>query len=193
MLSSTRTCRAGGVGAVGGTGSTAGGTTAADLSHRYLWGPAVDQVLADEQVTSLVTRTTVLPLTDNLGTVRDLARVYNAGTNATTVVNHRVFSAYGQILSQTNPATGAAATIGCLLGSDGCPVMNTPDGSQLVLHNARIIDVVMGQWMSQDPDNLTAGDTNLRRDCDNDPVNLTDPTGLRGPPTPNWTRLRPIR
>ena len=24
-----------------------------DLSHRYLWGPAVDQLLADEQVHSL--------------------------------------------------------------------------------------------------------------------------------------------
>ena len=55
----------GGIGAVGGTGSTAG-TTAADCSHRYLWDQAVDQVLADEQVTSLsATGTVVLPLTDN--------------------------------------------------------------------------------------------------------------------------------
>jgi hypothetical protein len=31
-----------------GTGTS--DLTAANLSHRYLWGPAVDQLLADEQL-----------------------------------------------------------------------------------------------------------------------------------------------
>jgi hypothetical protein len=35
-----------------GTSGTPGTLAAADLSHRYLWGPAVDQLLADEQVTT---------------------------------------------------------------------------------------------------------------------------------------------
>ena len=30
-----------------------GDLTAADLAHRYLWGPAVDQLLADEQLSPL--------------------------------------------------------------------------------------------------------------------------------------------
>lgn len=30
--------------------ATTGDLEASDLSHRYLWGPAVDQLLADEQV-----------------------------------------------------------------------------------------------------------------------------------------------
>ena len=47
------------------TGS--GDLTAADLSHRYLWGPAVDQIVADEQVEDLLTPGEVLwPLTDHL-------------------------------------------------------------------------------------------------------------------------------
>ena len=54
----------------------------ANLSHRYLWGPAVDQLLSDEQLTPLSSGqgynvstpgTVVWPLTDNVGTVRDLA------------------------------------------------------------------------------------------------------------------------
>jgi hypothetical protein len=80
------------------------GSESADLSHRYLWGPAVDQVLADEQVTSLNNPGSVLwPLTDNLGTVRDLA-TYDSQTDTTTVANHRVYDAYGKVTSQSNPA-----------------------------------------------------------------------------------------
>ena len=60
-----------------GTGDLA----AADLSHRYLWGPAVDQLLADEHVDSLQTAGDVVwPLTDNLNTVRDLA-TYDSNTD----------------------------------------------------------------------------------------------------------------
>lgn len=42
-----------------------GSLGADDLSHRYLWGPAVDQLLADEAAE------TQWALTDHLGTVRD--------------------------------------------------------------------------------------------------------------------------
>src|SRR5262249_39788831 len=38
------------------------------ISHRYLHGPAVDQILADENALGQV----LWPLTDNQGTVRDL-------------------------------------------------------------------------------------------------------------------------
>ncbi len=42
--------------------------SASDLSHRYLWGPAIHQLLADEHVESLGTAGDVVwPLTDNLG------------------------------------------------------------------------------------------------------------------------------
>ncbi|MCR4415477.1 MAG: hypothetical protein NUV77_23960, partial [Thermoguttaceae bacterium] len=45
-----------------------------NVMHRYLWGPAVDQILADEQLQADGTSDMLWPLTDHLGTVRDLAR-----------------------------------------------------------------------------------------------------------------------
>ena len=90
---------------------------AGDLSQRYLWGPAVDQLLADEQVVNGLNQqgNLVWTLTDNQNTVTDLA-TYDAGT--TTVFNHRVFSAYGQLLKQTD--TAAAAD--CLFAYTGRPM-----------------------------------------------------------------------
>ena len=106
-----------GEGSSGGTGSAT--MTAADLSHRYLWGPAVDQLLSDEQVSSVSEPgTLVLPLTDNVGTVRDLA-ICDLTSAATAVVNHLTYNSFGQLLSQTNPTTGNAATVDCLFGFTG--------------------------------------------------------------------------
>ena len=93
-----------------GTGT--GDLTAADLSHRYLWGPAVDQLLADEQVTNGLSQqgSVVWTLGDNQNTVRDLA-TYNSGTNTTTVVNHRVFSAYGRASQPDEPDAPPIASL----------------------------------------------------------------------------------
>jgi hypothetical protein len=49
------------------------GNNASDLTHRYLHGPVIDQILADESVSSLTQAGTMRwPLADNLGTVRDI-------------------------------------------------------------------------------------------------------------------------
>src|SRR5690606_21184922 len=59
------------------------GSAASDLTHRYLHGPVVDQILADEVVTSLGSAGTVRwPLVDNLGTVRDIVN------SSASVLNH---------------------------------------------------------------------------------------------------------
>ena len=97
-----------------GTSST-GPLGVANLSHRYLWGPAVDQILAGEQVTDPTQPGNVLlPLTNNVGTVCDLAQ-YNAQTGTTTVVDHRVYDSFGNLVSQTN------AAVDFLFGCDGRP------------------------------------------------------------------------
>jgi hypothetical protein len=44
-------------------------------------------------------------LTDHENTIRDLAS-YNAGTDSTTVTNHRIFDSYGNLESETNAACG---------------------------------------------------------------------------------------
>jgi len=70
---------------------------AGNVSNRYLHGPAVDQILADEQASGDV----LWPLADNLGTVRDLAE-YDAGV--TVVVNHLKYDAFGNVTVESNAA-----------------------------------------------------------------------------------------
>ncbi|MCA9206307.1 MAG: RHS repeat protein, partial [Planctomycetales bacterium] len=65
-----------------------------NLQHRYLHGPAIDQILADEDAMGNV----LWPLTDQVGSVRDL--VDSTGTD----VNHLVYDSFGQLTSETNAA-----------------------------------------------------------------------------------------
>ena len=75
---------------------TAGKETA-DIANRYLWGAAVDQVLADEQVEWNATaedydiEQILWPLADHQGTTRDLAELLDDGT--TKVVQQKTYDA----------------------------------------------------------------------------------------------------
>ncbi|MCE5268657.1 MAG: hypothetical protein LLG00_12305 [Planctomycetaceae bacterium] len=53
--------------------------------------------------------TVVLPLADDLGTVRDLSQC-DSQTGVTSVMNHRVYDNFGKLESQTN------AAVDCLFG-----------------------------------------------------------------------------
>jgi RHS repeat-associated protein len=155
-----------------GTGS--GNLTAENLSHRYLWGPAVDQLMADEQVaTPSQAGNVVWALTDNLGTVRDLA-VYNSATNTTAIVNHRTFDAFGNMLSQTNPATGNAAAVDCLFGFTGLAFDNA---TGMNVTPTRPYNPNDGRWVQPDREAFAAGDSNLYRYCGNNTTEYIDPTG----------------
>lgn len=138
-----------------------------NVEHRYLWGPAVDQLLADEEVIAGqgVTR---WALTDHLGTVRDLAE-YDSVTGESEVVDHRVFDAFGRETYDSN------AAIDALFGFTGRP-FDEATGLQNNLN--RWYDNVLHQWLSEDPKGFAAGDANLRRYANNDPVNRIDPMGL---------------
>jgi RHS repeat-associated protein len=126
------------------------------LKTRYL--SALDQVFADEDALNDLRWT----LTDNLGTVRD--EVDNDGD----VVNHRQYSAFGQITDETNP-TGTIYAF-----AQG--ILDVETGDQYHWHRYYGADI--SQWRSEDPIQFAAGDTNIRRYVGNDPVNRTDPTGL---------------
>ncbi len=82
-----------------GTGSA----TATDLRNRYLWGTAVDELLAEETVDNGGAEDVLWALTDHQNTVRDLAQ-YNPGTDTTTVVNHLKYDAFGNVTAESNPA-----------------------------------------------------------------------------------------
>ncbi len=143
------------------------------LSHRYLWNPAaVDQLMADEHVTTPDSPGTILwPLADHLGTIRDLA-AYDPATATTTVVNHRVFDSYGTLQSQT-ATTSAHDTLFAFTGRP----LDQSTGLQNNLH--RWYDAAVGRWMSEDPIGFEGRDGNLYGYVGNGPMNAVDPTGLR--------------
>ena len=147
--------------------SSTGNAAASDLSHRYLWGPAVDQILADEQVSSLETGGDLLwPLVDHLNTARDLA-TYDSQNDETTIANHRVFDAYGRLTDETN------AAVDCLFAFTG-RAFDEDTGLQNNLN--RWYDSRVGRWLSQDPIGYR-GRVNLYDYVRNDPTNRTDPSG----------------
>jgi RHS repeat-associated protein len=115
--------------------------------------------------------TTVWTLTDNENTVRDLA-TYSNGT--TTVQNHREFSAYGELLSQTNPQTGQAAAVDCVFAYTGRAL---DEATGLQNNDERWYEAITGRWLSQDPIRFRGRDVNLYRYCGDSPTNFTDPTG----------------
>ena len=154
--------------------------TSADLTHRYLWQPdAVDQLMADEEIThdstgNVATDDVVWALADQLVTVRDLA-VHDAETGETAVVNHRVYDAYGNLLSAVDPATGQAAAVDCLFGFTG----RAFDANTQIQNNLnRWYDANTGRWLSKDPIGFEGRDANPYRYVGNDPINATDPSGL---------------
>ena len=65
-----------------------------NLTHRYLHGPNVDQILADENVGG----TLYWVLTDDLGTERDIVN------SSATVLNHLKFDSFGKVTAESNSA-----------------------------------------------------------------------------------------
>ncbi|WP_146577689.1 phospholipase effector Tle1 domain-containing protein [Neorhodopirellula pilleata] len=139
------------------------------LTHTFLNGPQVDQVLAEEQFVPGTTTSKVnWLLSDNQGTPRDIARLNSAGT-AAEIVNHRVFEAFGELASETDPA------IDTIYGQAG---REWDESTDLYFHRARYLDPATGAFISQDPIGFAAGDANLYRMVGNSPTNATDPSGL---------------
>ena len=153
------------------------GTAASNLDNRYLFGPDADQVLADEDVSSLSSAGNVLwALSDHLGTVRDIAD-QNESTNTTTVTNHRTYDSFGKLTAETN------AAVDLIFGFTGKAL---DEDTGLQNNFMRWLDMSIGQWLSHDPSGFTAGDANLLRYVGNSPTMAIDPTGLEPPtkPTP---------
>jgi RHS repeat-associated protein len=130
------------------------------VANRYLWGPAVDQILADEQITDPTAPGNILwPLTDHLNTVRDLA-AYDADTDTTTIVNRLIYDAYGRLVSQSDPDQ---TTLFAFTARPFDPATNLQNNLN------RWYDPVVGRWLSEDPIGFEAADANLYRYVENMP------------------------
>jgi RHS repeat-associated protein len=124
-------------------------------------------VFADEQVANpQAAGNVVWPLADNLGTVRDLAVSQNG---ITSVVNHRVFDSFGNLVSQTN------AAVDYLFGFTG---FLTDKATGLDMSQTRPYDPRTGQWTQKDRIDFLGRDANLSRYVGNSPTDRTDPTGM---------------
>jgi RHS repeat-associated protein len=146
------------------------GSAASNLDHRYLLGPAVDMILADEDVNSLTQAgNTSWALWDHLGTPRHLAD-QNESTYTTTVTNHRAYDSFGNLTSETNSA------VDLLFGFTG-KAFDDDTGQQNNLN--RWYNAGLGQWSSQDPIGFGGLDFNLRRYVANAPIDSIDPLGLQ--------------
>lgn len=160
------------------------GAAASTLSHRYLWSNQVDELFADEQVTSLSTGgNTLWGLADHLGSLRDIADM-NESTGVTTVTNHRTFSVTGKLISESN------AAVDMLFAFTG-KQLDEATGLQQNLN--RWYDPGLGQWISEDPIGFEAGDENIRRYVKNGVIGRRDPDGLQEQDPPNVTPIRPVR
>ena len=128
------------------------------LTQRYLYGTAVDLVLAEQTGTN-----TTWALSDHQGTVRDL--IDSSGTN----LNRIRYDSFGNITNQTNSA------LSFRFGYTG---RDFDSETGLSYYRARYYDAAVGRFLSEDPIGFAAGDTNLSRYVGNSPINFTDSSGL---------------
>lgn len=135
------------------------GPQAPTLSMHYLYGPAIDQIMAQEGPA----HGTVWALADHLGSVRTL--VDGAGG----VLDRLTYDSFGTVQSsgQAGPITSHL-----FAGRE----FDAETG--LYYNRARYFDAAGARFLSQDPIRFGGGDVNLYRYVHNNPFSMTDPTGL---------------
>ena len=127
-------------------------------THRYLHGPQIDQVLAEETTDGQVR----WALSDNQGTVRDVVDAQGQ------VLNHISYDSFGNVTGQSNPEAYFR------FGYTG---REFDQETGQYYYRARYFDARVGQFISEDPVRFNAGDVNLYRYVFNSPTNFTDPSG----------------
>jgi RHS repeat-associated protein len=132
------------------------------LTVRYLYGPAVDMILARRDTSGTV----AWYLADHLGSVRDIA------ATSGTVLDHISYSTFGKVMSETNASNGDRwKYTGREYDSD----------SGSYFFRARFHDPSSGRFTAEDPLGFAAKDMNRHRYVRNAPTNGTDPLGLFSP------------
>ena len=139
--------------------SQQGGSAILQLVRRNLFGPDIDQVLAQEIVPHFQTRWMVA---DHLGTVRE---VLDGEGNVT---NGILFDSYGNILNEQSLLSEMRFAF---TGRE----VDVETG--LFYYRARYYESQGGLFISSDPIGFMAEDTNLYRYVFNQPNRFGDPTG----------------
>ena len=128
------------------------------LKTRYLYGPAVDALLARTDASG----TTAWYLTDRLGSVRDLA------STSGTALDHLAYDAYGNIVSESQPSNGDRFKW----------TAREWDGTTgLQFNRHRYYAPGVGRWTQLDPIGIQHIDYNLYQYVGNGPEFSGDPDG----------------
>lgn len=109
-------------------------------------------------------------ISNHLGSPRLVIKV-DAVDITKAVVQQIEYDEFGNVLSDTNPGFQPFYFAGGLYDKD----------TKLVRFGARDYDPYVGRWLSKDPIKFEGGLTTLYGYCRNDPVNITDSTGLYMP------------
>ena len=128
------------------------------LQQRYLYGPAVDQVLARTDSGG----TTAWYLTDRLGTVRSIA------SSTGSVIDHVVYDSFGNITSES----GGGGDRFKFTGREYDAAVG------LYYYRARQFDPVVGRFTLCDPLGFNGSGANLYNYTGNSPSNSIDGSGL---------------
>ena len=131
---------------------------AGTLKTRYLYGPAIDELLARTDSGG----TTAWYLTDRLGSVRDLASTSGAA------LDHLAYDAYGNIVSESNPTNGDRFKW----------TAREWDGTTgLQFNRHRYYAPSVGRWTQLDPIGFRGGDSCMFRYVFNQSTGMLDPQG----------------
>ena len=139
------------------------------ITTRYFTGDTpgsnnTNSLLARSQVNGGSTATAWLG-TDRQGSVRDIL-----DPTSGNLQDSLTYSAFGAITSQSNASwTGSITYTGLIFDAN----------SGMLFAKYRALNPATGQWLSEDPLGLTAGDPNVRRYAGNNTENAQDGSGLR--------------
>lgn len=139
--------------------SWADADSAGVIVNRYLFGARIDQILASQNPSTGI----AWYLNDHIGSVRDI--VDSAGIS----LNHYEYTAFGVPLVASYE-TGAQRYM--FAGREYDSV------TSVYYNRARSFDPRAGRFMSEDPIGFRGHDYMLYRYAYNNPILLTDPTGL---------------
>jgi RHS repeat-associated protein len=132
------------------------------LVDRYIHGDGVDELLARVDGAGMLAWIE----TDRLGSVRDILD----GTGA--LRDTLGYDSWGAVTTETNASWS---------GRYGWTGRERETETGLQHNGERFYDPGTGRWLQQDPSGFNAGDSNLYRYVNNEPVTTTDPFGLSPP------------
>ena len=158
------------------------------LTNRYLYGPAVDMIMA-----RLGTSGTAWYLSDHQGSVRLLV-----DASSGSVLDSITYDSYGNPTEQ--PASGNITYTMDRFKYTGREYDTALAGAfagerdfRLQYNRSRYYNPVTGAFVSVDPLGFDAGDSNLYRYVGNGPTNGMDPSGLRECDDRETDKTRPLR